>query len=104
MLLGSKTQGASLSWELVRHPWFTEKALRGTAGNKYVFRVAPHANKTEIKKLFERGYGVTVVAVNMVHIPPKTRKTRGGKTSEKPGYKKAVITLAAGDKLEFATQ
>ncbi|MBI5421143.1 MAG: 50S ribosomal protein L23 [Parcubacteria group bacterium] len=92
-----------LRWDLVKHPWFTEKALNGTAQNKYVFKVAQGANKPEIKKLIERGYNVKVSSVHMVNIPGKPRR-RGAHKGEKPGYKKAIVTLRKGSTLEVATQ
>jgi len=98
--LNSKT---GLRWDLVKHPWFTEKALRETSQNKYVFKVAPHANKPEIKKLIERGYNVKVLSVHMVTIPGKSFG-RGVRKGEKPGYKKAIVTLKKGSTLEVATQ
>ncbi|MEK7498484.1 MAG: 50S ribosomal protein L23, partial [Patescibacteria group bacterium] len=94
---------AGLRWDLVKHPWFTEKALRGTSQNKYVFKVASNANKPEIKKLIERGYNVKVLSVHMVTIPAKSFG-RGVRKGEKPGYKKAIVTLKKGSTLEVATQ
>ncbi|MBI5153578.1 MAG: 50S ribosomal protein L23 [Parcubacteria group bacterium] len=92
-----------LLWNLVKHPWFTEKALNGTAQNKYVFKVSPEANKPEVKKLIERGYNVKVSSVHIVNIPGKPRR-RGAHKGEKPGYKKAIVTLKKGSTLEVATQ
>lgn len=94
---------AGLRWDLVKHPWFTEKALQGTSQNKYVFKVASYANKPEIKKLIERGYNVKVSSVHMVTIPGKSFG-RGVRKGEKPGYKKAIVTLKKGSTLEVATQ
>ncbi len=96
-------QATSASWSLIRHPWFTEKALRQTAQNKYVFKVRADANKAEMKKLVERGYGVKVVSVHMVNVPSKPRR-RGVHRAEKPGYKKAIVTLTPESKLEIAAQ
>ncbi len=94
---------AGMRWDLVKHPWFTEKALRGTSQNKYVFKVSSYANKPEVKKLIERGYNVKVLSVHMVTIPGKPRR-RGMHKGEKPGYKKAIVTLKKGSTLEVATQ
>ncbi len=96
-----RTWGAQ--WRLVRHPWFTEKTLREASHNKYVFKVVHEANKTEIKKLLERGYGVKIISVHIINVPTKPRR-RGAHKSEKPGFKKAIVTLAPGSKLEIAAQ
>ena len=72
--------------------------------NRYGFRVAPNANKVEIKKAVEELYGVSVVSVNTMNYDGK-RKSRytkagviNGKTS---AYKKAIITLKEGDSIDF---
>jgi len=97
------TSKTGLRWDLVKYPWFTEKALRETSQNKYVFKVASYANKPEIKKLIERGYNVKVLSVHMVTIPGKSFG-RGVRKGEKSGYKKAIVTLKKGSTLEVATQ
>jgi large subunit ribosomal protein L23 len=62
------------------------------------------ANKLEIKKAVEDFYGITVVDVNTVVVPSKarSRSTKAGLiTGRKPGYKKALITLAEGDTIDL---
>ena len=64
---------------------------------RYAFRVDKKANKLEIKKAVENFYGVTVVDVNTVVAPAKskTRYTKAGFISgQKPSYKKAFVTIA----------
>jgi large subunit ribosomal protein L23 len=71
---------------------------------RYSFRVAKKANKLEIKKAIESFYGVNVVDVNTVVVPGKnkTRFTKAGFISgQKPGYKKAVVTVAEGDTIDL---
>jgi len=71
---------------------------------RYAFRVARKANKLEIKKAIESFYGVTVVDVNTSVVPAKnkTRFTKAGYISgRKPGYKKAMITVAEGDAIDL---
>jgi large subunit ribosomal protein L23 len=69
--------------------------------------VGRHANKLEIKKAVEEFYGVKVADVNTVVVPAKnkTRFTKAGLLSgRKPSYKKAVVTLAAGDSIDLFAQ
>ena len=71
---------------------------------RYAFRVAKKANKLEIKKAIETFYGVTVVDVNTSVVPAKnkTRFTKAGFISgRKPGYKKAMVTVAEGDSIDL---
>ncbi len=71
---------------------------------RYAFRVAKKANKLEIKKAVENFYGVTVVDVNTVVAPAKskTRYTKAGFISgHKPSYKKAFVTLAEGESIDL---
>ena len=57
--------------------------------NKYVFMVNPRANKKQVKKLIEEIYGVTVVATNIVRMNKRSNN-----------YKKAIVTLKDGDKID----
>ncbi len=69
---------------------------------KYVFLVDKKANKREIADAVEEIYAekkVKVVAVNTVTIKPKKRRVRG-RAGEKSGFKKAIVSLEAGDSIE----
>ncbi len=91
--------------EIIIEPVLTEKALRlKEMHNQYIFRVAPNANKIEIKKAVEKRFEVTVTKVRTVNVKPKPRQrfTRGGRvTGHTPRWKKAIVTLKEGDKLDF---
>lgn len=80
-------------------PLVTEKSSNLLGQNKYVFKVTDKANKIEIKKVVQDMYGVKVNGVNIVNIPRKKRKF-GRNEGYKPGYKKAIVTLAEGEKIE----
>ena len=86
-------------------PIVTEKMnLLGEKLNRYAFRVDKTANKIEIKNAVEQLYGVKVVAVNTSIHPSKnkSRYTRSGMISGRTqSYKKAVVTLKEGDKIDF---
>ena len=71
---------------------------------RYSFRVDKKANKLEIKKAIESFYGVTVIEVNTAVVPAKnkTRFTKAGYISgRKPGYKKAMVTVAEGETIDL---
>jgi large subunit ribosomal protein L23 len=90
-------------YEVLRTPRITEKNTQLGELNKYTFNVAPRATKLEIKAAVERMFKVHVTAVNTINRRPDERrigKWRTKRTST-PGYKKAVVTLRAGEKIEF---
>ncbi len=84
---------------LVR-PMITEKSSFLSPYGQYVFKVAPQTNKIEIAKAIERAYGVKPTSVNIVRV--RGKKVRSGKTvGATKNWKKAIITLKAGDKIEI---
>jgi len=91
--------------EVLIRPILTEKAnAQQEKLRRYAFKVNRKANKLEIKKAVEDFYGITVVNVNTVVVPSKarSRSTKAGLiTGRKPGYKKALITLAEGDTIDL---
>ena len=71
-----------------------------TEQNKYIFKVGPRANKTEIKKTVEDIYGVEVRGVKIINIVPKKRRL-GKQTGLNKGYKKAIVGVKKGQKIEI---
>lgn len=84
--------------DLIRRPLLTEKATLLLENNQYVFEVAPAANKLQIKAAIEELFDVKVIAVN-THNPPKKKRRVGRFIGHRPHYKRAVVTLAAGDSI-----
>lgn len=87
-------------------PLVTEKAtaISEKLGNRYGFVVAKEASKDEIKKAVEELYDVKVVDVNTMIAPAKrkSRYTKAGVISGRvASYKKAMVTLAEGEKIDF---
>ncbi len=86
-------------------PIVTEKATKLTDKlNRYTFSVSKEADKLQIKKLVEKLYGVKVVNVNtmVVRGKNKSRWTKSGLLRGKTnGYKKAVVTVAEGQTIDF---
>ena len=87
--------------QILLRPVVTEKAtfLRDGA-NQVAFFVHPDANKIEIKKAVETAFNVKVTDVNVVTRKP-TERVRNRKVSRVPGWRKAYVTLASGEKIEF---
>lgn len=84
-------------------PVISEKTTELGAQNQYVFRVKPNANKVEIRKAVSRLYGVTVTGVRIINIPKKRRRL-GRFEGYKSGYKKAVVGVKKGDKIDLLPQ
>jgi len=87
--------------DVVLRPMITEKATALGADNKYMFEVRREANKTQIKEAVQKGFDVKVTAVNVMNIKGKPRRVRGNRIKHRPDWKKAVVTLAPGDKIEL---
>lgn len=77
-------------------PIISEKTTAFGLFNKYVFKVRPEAGKYDVKSAIEDYYGVSVTKVNIVKIHPKKR-IHGRTIGWKQGFKKAIVTLQAGD-------
>jgi len=87
--------------QIIISPIKTEKSqILKEKFNQYVFKVHKDANKPQIKKAIEELFKVKVKKVRVVKIPPK-RRTFRGKEGFKPGYKKAIVTLEKGEKIEI---
>jgi large subunit ribosomal protein L23 len=90
----------SATARLLKEPHISEKATFLSENGKYVFKVYKNANKSEIKKAISNLYGVVVKDVNIINIKAKARVAQG-KKGEKSGYKKAIVTLEKGHKIEI---
>jgi large subunit ribosomal protein L23 len=89
---------------VLKKPLVTEKVSALNEKGKYGFIVDIEANKVEIKKAVEKQYGVTVESVNTMRMmgKKKSRFTKTGVlTGRKPNFKKAIVTLAEGDLIDF---
>ncbi|MBI2860051.1 MAG: 50S ribosomal protein L23 [Chloroflexi bacterium] len=87
-------------YEVLRRPLITEKGTTLQQQGKYLFEVAEGANKTMIKEAVEKSFKVKVNAVNVINIPSQSRRM-GRRIIQTPAWKKAVVTLRPGDKIEF---
>jgi len=85
---------------ILQSPHLSEKAIFLEAEGQYVFRVARRTNKIEIEKAFEEIYGVKVQRVRIINLPRKKRNWRG-QTGYQPAWKKAIIQVAPGEKINI---
>ena len=89
-------------YQVIRSPLITEKATMLSEHGQFVFRVAPDANKREIKAAVEGLFGVTVLAVNTLVQKGKTKRFKG-RPGQRSDMKKAFVKLAAGQSIDFTT-
>ena len=87
-------------YEVLRRPLITEKNTMLQAQGKYVFEIAREANKQQIKQAVEKAFKVKVFAVNVMTVSGKTRRV-GRRQVLTQSWKKAIVTLKPGDKIEF---
>ncbi len=87
-------------YEVLRRPLITEKSTSLQAQGKYAFEVAREASKLQIKQAVEKAFKVKVTAVNVVVVAGKTRRLGRRELPALP-WKKAIITLKPGDKIEL---
>ena len=87
-------------YEVLRRPLITEKYTGFQVQGKYAFEVADEANKPQVKQAVEKAFKVEVTAVNMMTVPGKRRR-RGRRQLPAHPWKKAIVTLKTGDKIEF---
>lgn len=88
--------------DIIKAPVVTEKSAAISAdGTKVVLKVDKNANKVQIKQAVEEAFGVKVTNVNTVTVRPKKKRV-GRYTGATKAYKKAIITLAEGSKLDLS--
>ncbi len=89
-------------YEVIDRALLTEKGTRLTEEeNKYIFRVNPDANKVEIKQAVEELFKVKVVSVNTMNRQGKKKRQRTASSGKTADWKRAVVTLAEGSKIDF---
>jgi large subunit ribosomal protein L23 len=86
--------------DILREPVISEKGWRLQEENKYVFEVHPKANKNQIKRAVEHLFKVKVLKVWTLNMPSKPRTKKFYQHGEVPGWKKAVVQVAPGQRIE----
>ena len=86
--------------EVLIAPVVSEKSYSLIEENKYSFRVHEKAHKTQVRQAVEQLFDVKVEAVNILKVQPKPKR-RGLSRGTKPGWKKAIVQLREGDRIEI---
>jgi large subunit ribosomal protein L23 len=87
--------------QILIHPILSEKSVElKDERNQYYFRVNLNANKIEIRKAVEKRFGVTVASVRTINVGGKLKRM-GAHAGRRADWKKAVVTLKPGDKIEL---
>lgn len=86
--------------DILIRPLITERTTALMEAGKYVFVVAPKANKIEIAKAVSEIFKVKVESVNTVNVLGKVKRV-GRNLGKRSDYKKAIVKLAAGETIEF---
>jgi large subunit ribosomal protein L23 len=86
--------------QVIIRPVVSEKSYALIAQNKYTFRVHEEAHKTQIRQAVEEIFEVTVTDVRTITLRPKPKR-RGWTAGRTRGWKKAVVELAPGDRIEL---
>jgi len=91
------------SFDIIDSIRLTEKGtLLSEKENKYVFRVKPHATKIQIRQAIEQLFGKKVLAVNTCNYAGKKKRERTANFGRKAHWKKAIVTLKEGDRIDLA--
>jgi large subunit ribosomal protein L23 len=99
----AKVSAEGVSHDIIRAPWFSEKALLATEKGVYAFAVSPRATKPEIAGAIKEIYNVSPRAIRIVNLPAKTKamRTRHG-VGTRAARTKAYVYLNAGETIQFA--
>ena len=89
------------SRSIIKKIQITEKGTLLGEANKYLFEVAPDSNKVEIKRAVESLFDVKVSQVNTMNYTGKRKRQRTAKYGKRSDWKRAVVTLAAGNSIDL---
>ena len=86
--------------QVILAPIVSENSYAGSTRGTYTFKVHPNSHKTQIRQAVEELFDVKVARVNVIKVQPKPKR-RGVVRGTRPGWKKAVVQLRAGDTIEI---
>ena len=89
-----------LFYDTLRAPVLSEKSMKMSEFNKYVFKVRPSATKGQVKKAVENIFSVKVIKINSLVTEGKVKIFKGIKGKRKD-YKKVIVTLEKGNTIDF---
>jgi large subunit ribosomal protein L23 len=88
------------AFEVIKTVRLTEKGTRqGEKFNQYTVVADPRANKMQIRQAVQELFKVKVAKVNTLNVRGKLRRQRTAQAGQAPSWKKAIVTLKAGDKI-----
>ena len=87
--------------DVLLRPVISEKSTQETERNNYTFAVARDANKLQIKAAVEREFKVDVTGVRVLSVKPKQKRRGRRQSGMTAGWRKAIVTIAAGQKIQF---
>ena len=87
-------------YDVLRRPVITEKSTLLSEKGKYVFEVSDSASKAQIKEAVKLAFKVQVTQVNVMNVQGKMKRF-GRKPTQQRSWKKAIVTLKAGEKIEL---
>jgi len=86
--------------EILKRPVITEKSTSQQEKSIYAFEVDKRASKQQVKEAVEKAFNVNVIKVNVITVPSKWRGP-GRRRSEVSPWKKAIVTIKQGQKIEY---
>lgn len=89
------------AYQIIKRPIVTEKSTKGEAFNRVVFEVDVSASKHQIKEAVEKVFKVGVIKVNTMRVRGKPYGRFGRMINNKKTWKKAIVTLKEGDRIDF---
>ncbi len=90
-----------LSYRVLMHPLMTEKINLQSAFNQYTFMVSERANKIEIKQAISETYGIMPLKIRIINMRGKAVSSGRGRSVYRKSWKKAIITLPVGKKIDI---
>jgi large subunit ribosomal protein L23 len=87
--------------DVLLRPVISEKSVAETERNNYTFAVTRDANKFQIKAAVEAEFKVNVLGVRVLTVKPKQKRRGRRQMGTVPGWRKAVVTIAAGQKIDL---
>ncbi len=88
-------------YEIIEQPLVTEKSVMTSEQGKYTFRVSRNSNKIEIAQAIEQIFNVKVDKVNTITVRGKKKRVGRYPKGQTPNWKKAIVTLQPGQKLDI---
>ena len=93
--------GEARLYDVIVRPIVTEKSTAAAEQNKVTFKISPTATKKDVKEAVEKIFKVSVLKVNTINTEGKMKKFKG-RDGQRSDMRKAVVTLAAGQSIDFA--